>query len=48
MDRDKGLNTARGTHNFDLAGDYHKEWDISITLLDDHLATLYWTRVAVR
>jgi hypothetical protein len=47
MDRDKGLSSARGAHNFDLAGDHYKEWDISISLLDEHLATLHCTHVPV-
>jgi len=48
MDRDKGFNTARGAHNFNLTGDHHKEWDIFITLLDEHLAMLHCTHVPVR
>jgi hypothetical protein len=47
MDRDKGLSTAGGAHNFDLAGDYHKERDVSIPLLDEHLTTLHHTHVSV-
>jgi hypothetical protein len=47
MNRDKGFNTARGAHNFDLAGDHQKEWDISITLLDEHLAMLHCTHMSM-
>jgi hypothetical protein len=48
MNGNKGLNTARGTHNFDLAGDHHKEWDISISLLNEHLARLHCTHISMR
>jgi hypothetical protein len=48
MDRDKGFNTARGAHNFDFAGDHHKEWDLSITLFDEHLTTLHCMDMSMR
>jgi hypothetical protein len=48
MNRDKGFNTARGAHNFDFTGDNHKEREISITLLDEHLAMLHCTHMSMR
>jgi chitinase len=48
MNCDKGFNSTRRAHNFDLAGYYYKEWDISITLLDDHLAKLHCAHMPMR